>query len=297
MGFNLKSGNSPSFKGMGSSPNKSAFKAVEGDNDAHVQAYNAEKAAKAKPKMDNDKWSAGNEAAKKNTGGTSLNDLVAKRKTLEKGSNEYNINQNSINKALGNSKRYDVAEAAPQADAAEVKENKLTGRTTTTTTREDPNNPNNTITRDTKRRKDNTISKITDEDSPNMAGDIGKGDKKRVWKDQPGREGSRNVVKSGRDTTDKSDDVKKVTKVRGGDKQTQSTRTRTADTVTKTKHDLATGESTSKSRKRLGKGLVKDVVAKAKANRANKKAGKAKGSKAPKGTTYDPSDDSSNRPV
>lgn len=292
MGFNLKSGNKPAFKGMGSSAFTKTTEMVDGRSQDDPQEVAAKPAAK--PKMDNDKWSAGNEAAKKNTGGTSLNDLVAKRKTLEKGSNEYNINQNSINKALGNSKRYDVAEAAPPA---EVKENKLTGRTTTTTTREDPNNPNNTITRDTKRRKDSTISKITDEDSPNMAGDTGKGDKKRVWKDQPGREGSRNVVKSGRDTTDKSDDVKKVTKVRGGDKQTQSTRTRTADTVTKTKHDLATGESTSKSRKRLGKGLVKDVVAKAKANRANKKAGKAKGSKAPKGTTYDPSDDSSNMPV
>lgn len=276
MAFKLKSGflKSSGFKKMGATASPltktSPLKAEE-------KAYGGDRT-----------WSEGQKAS----GGT-LNDLARKGKTLEKGSNEWKKNQNKINEALGSKKRYDVADAA----APVVKENKLTGRTTTTTTREDPNSPSNTITTDTKKRKDGTISKITEEDAPNMAGDTGKGDKKRVWKDQPGRKGSRNVVKSGRDTEDKSDDVKKVTKVRGGKKQTQTTRTRTADTVSKTKYDLKTGDSTTTSRKRLGKGLIKDVVAKAKAKKAAKKAGKVKGSKAPKGTTYDPSDDSSNMPT
>ena len=51
-------------------------------------------------------WSEGQAAS----GGT-LNDLVAKRKTLEKGSDEWKRVQNQINEALGSSKRYDVGPA------------------------------------------------------------------------------------------------------------------------------------------------------------------------------------------
>ena len=104
MAFKMKNAGG-SFKTMGSSPSpmKSAFKAVEGDNDAHVQAANAEKAAKAKAE---ERWSGGNETASKNTG-RSLDSLVKTRKGLEKGSAEYNAIQNEINKSLGDSTRHD----------------------------------------------------------------------------------------------------------------------------------------------------------------------------------------------
>ena len=117
MGFKLKSGNKPSFKGMGSSPNKSAFKAVEGDNDAHVQAYNAEKAAKAKAE---ERWAGGNEKASKNTG-RSLDSLVKTRKGLEKGSPEYNAIQNEINKSLGDSTRHEQQRKTKVDDMTIVK--------------------------------------------------------------------------------------------------------------------------------------------------------------------------------
>lgn len=135
MGFKLKSGNKTSFKSMGSSLNKSAFKAVEGDNDAHVQAYNAEKAAKAK--ASNEVWSKANEASKEQNSGTSLNDLVAKRKTLEKGSNDYNINQNAINKAMGNSKRHDTTTSSDNKVGGGSKEVKTSdnGKVVTTTSK------------------------------------------------------------------------------------------------------------------------------------------------------------------
>tara|TARA_R110000823_G_scaffold313574_1_gene441395 strand:- start:37 stop:978 length:942 start_codon:yes stop_codon:yes gene_type:complete len=104
MAFKMKNAGG-TFKTMGSSPSpmKSAFKAVEGDNDAHVQAANAEKAAKAKAE---ERWSGGNDKASKNTG-RSLDDLVKTRKGLEKGSSEYNAIQNEINKSLGDSTRHD----------------------------------------------------------------------------------------------------------------------------------------------------------------------------------------------
>ena len=44
-----------------------------------------------------------------------LNGLVASRKGLKKGTNEYNKVQNQINKKLGNSKRYEVKTAKPTA--------------------------------------------------------------------------------------------------------------------------------------------------------------------------------------
>jgi hypothetical protein len=264
MAFKMKSGNKTSFKGMGSSPYKSALKATpeemraagvsEGTIEGGEKSYNADNSdVYGKPTKGGDdaNWKKGMEKS----GGT-LNDLVAKRKTLEKGSNEWNKTQNAINAALGSKKRYDVA------DAAVVKGNK------TTTTDTDPNTGEDR-TRTATTRKDGSTKKIVTKTD----------DKKIVQKDQPGRDGSKTTVKSGLSTEDKADDVKKVTKVRGGKKQTQTSRKRTADTVTTTKNDLATGETTSKSRKRLGKGLVKDVVAKAKTNRANKKAVK-KGRKA-----------------
>ena len=133
MAFKMRSGNTTSFKEMGSSPYKVANDA-DGDGipdtvdrdagDGSGKARTAP-APKSSPKMDNAKWKAGSDAAKKNTG-RSLNELVAARKGVEKGSNEYNKIQNSINEALGNSKRYDVKPDAPakgnkMVDGQEVK--------------------------------------------------------------------------------------------------------------------------------------------------------------------------------
>tara|TARA_R110001583_G_scaffold111501_2_gene260535 strand:+ start:179 stop:1174 length:996 start_codon:yes stop_codon:yes gene_type:complete len=53
------------------------------------------------------------DAAKKDP---NLGDYVAKRKTLEKGSDEWKRNQNKINEAYGVSKRYEVADANPKVD-------------------------------------------------------------------------------------------------------------------------------------------------------------------------------------
>ena len=289
MAFKMRSGNTTSFKKMGSSPYKVANDA-DGDGipdtvdrdagDGSGKARTAP-APKSSPKMDNAKWKAGSDAAKKNTG-RSLNELVAARKGLEKGSNEYNKIQNSINKALGNSKRYDVKPDAPAAAAASgdgSKTNKITGRTKTTTTDKDPNTGADRTTKTTT-RKDGTTARIKSETD----------DKKSVSRINRDGDKQTNVVKTGRSTDTKKDDVKTKTKIRGGDEPTQTTRTRTADTVTKTETDLKTGDSTSKSRKRLGKGLIKDVVAKGKARRNTRKANKAKASKAAAANTQKAAD-------
>ena len=124
MAFKMRSGNTTSFKKMGSSPAKAneSFQSQLTGTPTTEEILNKKESS---PKMDNAKWKAGSDAAKKNTG-RSLNELVAARKGLEKGSNEYNKVQNSINKALGNSKRYDVKPDAPakgnkMVDGQEVK--------------------------------------------------------------------------------------------------------------------------------------------------------------------------------
>ena len=104
MGFKLKSGNKPSFKGMGSSPNKmSAFKANESvQSQLTGTPTAADNAAKIKAE---ERWAGGNEKASKSTG-RSLDSLVKTRKGLKKGSPEYNAIQNEINKSLGDSTRH-----------------------------------------------------------------------------------------------------------------------------------------------------------------------------------------------
>lgn len=260
MAFKMRSGNTTSFKKMGSSPAKATAEEMREAGVSEGTVKLADK-ARSNPKMDNAKWKAGSDAAKKNTG-RSLNELVAARKGLEKGSNEYNKVQNSINKALGNSKRYDVKPDAPAAASGDgSKTNKITGRTKTTTTDKDPNTGADRATKTTT-RKDGTTARIKSETD----------DKKSVSRINRDGDKQTNVVKTGRSTDTKQDDVKTKTKIRGGDEPTQTTRTRTADTVTKTETDLKTGDSTSKSRKRLGKGLIKDMVAKGKARRNDRKA-------------------------
>jgi hypothetical protein len=271
MGFKLKSGNKSSFKGMGSSAFTKTTEMVDGQANHDPQAVAAKPAAKPQPKMANDKWAAGSDAAKKNTG-RSLNELVSSRKGLEKGSNEYNKVQNEINAALGNKKRYDVA-----ADETKTGPG---GRTKETTTVGDK------VTKKTTSANGNReVTKVSTPDSKS----------KEVVK---GGEVARTKSKTGLSTETRDDDVKDTSRVTASGDTKAKTRTATDVTKSTTSKD---GEITkSKSRKRLGKGLVKGVVAKAKAKRAAKKVakgGKVKGSKAPKGTTYDPSDDTSNMPA
>lgn len=87
-------------------------------------------ASSTKPKPKADPYS---KAAKKDS---KLGDYVAKRKTLEKGSAEWNANQNKINKAYGVKKRYDetpktkpipkpTGAGAMQAIAPDTKPNKV----------------------------------------------------------------------------------------------------------------------------------------------------------------------------
>lgn len=62
-------------------------------------------------------WKEGQESAK--SSGKDLNALVKSRKSLEKGSNEYNVIQNQINKALGNKKQYATKPTTPTTKAKE----------------------------------------------------------------------------------------------------------------------------------------------------------------------------------
>lgn len=72
---------------------------------------------KDEPKMSNEDWQKGKDAAAAH--GENLSDLVAKRKTLKKGSPEYNVVQNKINQALGSKKRHDEgAHRSSQTDTS-----------------------------------------------------------------------------------------------------------------------------------------------------------------------------------
>ena len=258
MAFKMRSGNTTSFKKMGSkpmtktSPAKKTYEEAYADRDQKIYGNlsQEEYTAEAKRQMANykktGKWDAPKESMKSSA-------------------------------------------RAQAAAGSGSKTNKVTGRTKTTTTDKDPNTGADRTTKTTTRKDGTTAKVVTNTD-----------DKKTVSKTS--RDGSKrtNVVKTGRSTDTKADDVKTKTKIKGGDEPTQKTKTRTADTVTKTETDLKTGETKSKSRKRLGKGLIKDAVAKGRERRATRRAnkpGKVKGSKAPEGTTYDPADDSSNMPA
>jgi hypothetical protein len=62
------------------------------------------------------------DAAKKDP---NLADYIAKRKTLEKGSDEWKRNQNKINEAYGVSKRYEVADLLPDSKRVETGDKKV----------------------------------------------------------------------------------------------------------------------------------------------------------------------------
>lgn len=170
-------------------------------------------------------YSEGSKDAKAATGMT-LNQLVAKRKGLKKGSPEYNKIQNQINKALGSKVRHEETKKN-----VTVKDE--SGKTTIKDKRGGAEAGGRTVV------KNKTAEGRT-----------------KVVTDKEGTKKSVSVT--GKDTKDRSDDVK-TTARRTKDGGT-ATRTRTATDVTKTRTDAEGKTTKSKSRKRLGKGLIKDAI-------------------------------------
>jgi len=225
------------FKTMGSSPGKSAFKADESVTSQLTGRPTTEEIV-AKGKAE-ERWAGGNEKASKHTG-RSLDSLVKTRKGLEKGSPEYNAIQNEINKSLGDSTRHEQQRKTKVDDM--------------------------------------TIVKKGDGDDTNIKSRDAEGKKQNIKT----RDGE----------------------VKGGEKK--------AETAAPVAEAPVAEESKGKGK---GKAKIKAAIEKFKKKRAGKKAvkegrkaeadyakkisdqGKVKGSKAPKGTTYDPSDDSSNMPT
>ena len=170
-------------------------------------------------------YSEGSKDAKAATGMT-LNQLVAKRKGLKKGSPEYNKIQNQINKALGSKVRHEETKKN-----VTVKDD--AGKTTIKDKRGGAEAGGRTVVKN--KTAEGRTKVVTDKEGV-----------------------KRSVSVTGKDTKDRSDDVK-TTARRTKDGGT-ATRTRTATDVTKTRTDAEGKATKSKSRKRLGKGLIKDAI-------------------------------------
>tara|TARA_Y100000361_G_C11132816_1_gene330048 strand:+ start:616 stop:1389 length:774 start_codon:yes stop_codon:yes gene_type:complete len=92
----------------GTSAHKSALKKA-----SHGSSHNY-----GSPHQQGRDWNAKDmkKAAQGQHSGKSLNELIAMRKNVAKGSNEYNKIQNAINKQMGSSKRYDVGPDVTKTD-------------------------------------------------------------------------------------------------------------------------------------------------------------------------------------
>ena len=237
---------------QGTSTHKSAVKSA--------MTYSSPKKANAS----NAVWSKANEASKTQNDGVSLNDLVAKRKTLTKGSNDYNINQNAINKAMGNSKRYDVEPVAEEkATTPTVTETRKDGSTKADTkTVSDPNapdfDPDRTMDVASKYRKDG--SKKSDVTTANEStynaktgeGSSGMGETDTKTRYKKSGEARRRQVSTGDMGTDNiGDDAKRVTKTgkRNTKVKTKAPGVGTTKTKTRTKGRKA-GQTVTKVREK-----------------------------------------------
>jgi len=303
MAFKLRN-QGGTFKTMGSSP--SPTKATTGSRLAQGGATaNAPKA----PKASNEDWSKANETSKTQNKGVSLNDLVAKRKTLEKGSNEYNVNQNAINKAMGNSKRYDVEEAKAEAPTTTFTGDRDGKRTETTKDATGSSSGKEKTTevdynRGGKKKETRTSENKSTYNPETGEGSSGLGNVKTTQKTQVlnrDKDRRRSVSVGDMGTDDTSDDTKIVNK-RGI--RNNKTKMKNEKGTAKVKVNRKTGEVKAKTRLKgelIGKTAeqrMKKILKKATKTQKKlaRKAGEVKGSKAPKGTTYDPSDDTSNMP-
>ena len=165
-----------------------------------------------------------------------LNDLVAQRKGLKRGTSEYNKVQNRINEKLGSNvrRRTDVA------PAVQVKSKSVVGSSASA---QKPQMKK--VSAPSKPTKTNRIeTPITNTDVTKIGGGARKGGTTVKQKE--------NIVTGNKKTVVKNKNTR---------------------TVTKTKKD---GTTTTKTTKRLGKGRIKEAVANIAANRKKRRAENAK---------------------
>ena len=101
--------------------------AAKNTNTDTANKENTTNTKKKSNNMPDSEWKKGQDKAKDM--GTDLDALVKKRKSLEKGSDEWKRNQNLINEALGNSKRYDVGPAETKKEPTPDNSGKLPNAT------------------------------------------------------------------------------------------------------------------------------------------------------------------------
>jgi hypothetical protein len=193
-----------------------------------------EKPVVKNPKMADKDWKKGQESAK--SAGRDLDALVKKRGTLKKGSDEYNVVQNQINKALGSKKRHGKTKVTVTEDK------------TKTTKKVTPGLSETDISTKTTRGGKKKVTKRRHEDDEGVTT---KKIKTKYRKDKETRKRQKTVIKS---DYDKDKKVDKKTKIKtkydkaGDVKRTKRVTTEGGRrTVTKTKD----GVTTTKSRRTL----------------------------------------------
>tara|TARA_R110000868_G_scaffold6032_1_gene35014 strand:+ start:507 stop:1271 length:765 start_codon:yes stop_codon:yes gene_type:complete len=254
MGFNLKSGNKPSFKGMGSSPLKATDSGQSQLTGRPTTGeITAEPAAEGKAYGGTKTWSEG----QKDSGGT-LNSVTKSQKAYEakmsgenadwkkREDNTWKQNQNKINKHLGSTKVYDTVEEKKTKTVDGEQVMKGIGA-----------KKGNTLTPEQKSAEKTNIS---------------------IEKDKVAQ------AKSAEGGTDKNARDKAQMEI--GDIKGGRDNEKTGTVVSRV---------AGKAKSKVNKAQLA-LRAKKEANKANK-ANKVKGSKAPKGTTIDVSDDTSNMPT
>lgn len=223
----------------GTSSHKSALKmAAASPKKAATPAYGGTKT-----------WEEGMTAS----GGT-LNDLVAKRKGLKKGSAEYNEVQNKINKALGSKKVHSGGTSsskpyAPHTPKVEVE--KKRGKVTATETSARGEKDSATVDRKGRVRKTVDQTNRSTYNPDTKTGSSGLGMQTTTKKFKKSGEAKRKTKTSYSMGTDTKKDDKRVTTTIG--KRKQKTRERGSDgTITKTK-DYTKGKKAGTSKTKVRK--------------------------------------------
>jgi hypothetical protein len=230
MGFKLPGKSMTS----GTSAHSSALKMRESENAASALKQ-------TEPKMAEKDWKKGQESAK--SSGRDLDALVKSRKGMKKGSDEYNVVQNQINKALGSKKRHGTTSST------------ATKGKTTTTSKVTPGLSSSAASTKTTRGGKKKVTKKRYEDDAGITTR-----KVKTISDKEGNvKRTKKVIKS---DYDKDSKVDKKTKIKTNVKKGTTKRVTKEDgrrTVTKTDKE---GNVTTKSRRTLkgfftGKGKKK----------------------------------------
>ena len=210
-----------------------------------VDAQANKSKTKKNTKMSNENWKKGQDKAK--SSGRDLDALVKSRKSLKKGSDEYNVVQNQINNALGNKKVHGAT------SSTETK-----GKTTTTTSNKPGISSDVSSTKTTRRGKKTVTKKTLSNDKENT--DF----KTKTIKDKEGNVKRRkSIIKSDYDKDNKIDKKTKLKTKYNKDGTVKSEKRVTREggrrTVRKTDKE---GNSTTKSRRTImgfltGKGKEK----------------------------------------